>query len=46
MKCLHQNKNTGLSLGYTAYDLYKLTLNNLAFYNTTRPYSSFSLSAG
>lgn len=39
-------QNTGLSLGYNAYDLYKLTLSNLAFYNTTRPYSSFSFMLG
>ena len=39
-------QNSGLSLGYNAYDLYKLTLNNLAFYNTTRPYSSFSFMLG
>jgi hypothetical protein len=37
---------SGLSLGYNAYDLYKLTLDNLAFYNTTRPYSSFSFMLG
>ncbi|PSK91092.1 putative beta-barrel porin [Taibaiella chishuiensis] len=36
----------GLSLGYNAYDVYKLTLNNLAFYNTTRPYSAFSFMMG
>lgn len=38
--------NPGLSLGYSAYDLYKLTLNNLAFYNTTRPYTAFSFMMG
>lgn len=40
------NATPGLSLGYNTYDVYKLTLNNLAFYNTTRPYSAFSFMMG
>ncbi len=36
----------GLSLGYHIYDLYQLTLDSLAFYNTTRPYSAFSFLLG
>ncbi|MFA6060627.1 MAG: putative porin [Taibaiella sp.] len=33
---------TGLSLGYHIYDVYRLTLDSLKFYNTTRPYSAFA----
>jgi hypothetical protein len=36
----------GLSLGYHIYDMYRLHLDSLAFYNTTRPYSSFSFMLG
>ncbi len=32
----------GLSLGYHIYDPYRLELEDLEFFNTTRPYSSFS----
>ncbi len=37
---------TGPSLGYHIYDVYLLTLDSLAFYNTTRPYSDFSFMLG
>jgi hypothetical protein len=36
----------GLSLGYHIFDPYKYTLDSLAFYNTTRPYSAFSFMLG
>lgn len=36
----------GLSLGYHIYDMYRLTLDSLRFYNTTRPYSAFSFMLG
>lgn len=36
----------GLSLGYHIYDMYRLSLDSLPFYNTTRPYSSFSFIMG
>lgn len=37
---------SGLSLGYHIYDVYRLTLDSLRFYNTTRPYSAFSYMMG
>jgi len=40
------NAPIGLSLGYHIYDMYQLSLDSLAFYNTTRPYSSFSFMLG
>lgn len=36
----------GLSLGYHIYDVYKLNLDSLQFFNTTRPYSAFSFMLG
>lgn len=36
----------GLSLGYHIYDMYKLRLDSLPFFNTTRPYSAFSFMMG
>ncbi|MFT4062674.1 MAG: hypothetical protein QM642_09995 [Edaphocola sp.] len=36
----------GMSLGYHIYDLYTFTLDSLKYYNTTRPYSSFSFLMG
>lgn len=36
----------GLHLGYNAYDLYKLNIDNLPFFNTTRPYTDFTFLLG
>lgn len=36
----------GLKLGYSIYNMYRLSLDSLPFYNTTRPYSSFSALIG
>lgn len=36
----------GLSMGYHIYDMYKLSLDSLQFFNTTRPYSAFSFMLG
>lgn len=36
----------GMSLGYHIYDMYKLNLDSLRFFNTTRPYSAFSFMMG
>lgn len=36
----------GQSLGYHIYDLYRISLDSLRFYNTTRPYSAFSFMLG
>ncbi|RYE14776.1 MAG: hypothetical protein EOP51_27640, partial [Sphingobacteriales bacterium] len=40
------NLPTGMSLGYHIYDMYRLSLDSLRFYNTTRPYSAFSFMLG
>jgi hypothetical protein len=37
---------TGPTLGYHAFDAYRLVADSLYFYNTTRPYSSFSYQLG
>lgn len=36
----------GLTLGYDVYDVYKLDVDSLRFYNTTRPYSDFRFMMG
>lgn len=36
----------GLRSGYHGYDLYKLEIDSVRFYNTTRPYSDFSYMMG
>jgi hypothetical protein len=36
----------GPHLGYRIYDLYKIRLDSLRYYNTTRPYSAFSFMLG
>lgn len=36
----------GPSLGYHAYDAYRLDADSLRYYNTTRPYTSFSYQLG
>lgn len=40
------NASPGLSSGYHVYDLYKISLDSLPFYNTTHPYSDFSFILG
>lgn len=40
------NMQPGLSSGYHVYDLYKIHLDSLRFYNTTNPYSDFSFILG
>jgi len=40
------DQNIGFNLGYDIYDLYKIKFDSLRFYNTTRPYSSFSFMLG
>ncbi len=41
------NENrTGPSLGYHAFDVYRFNADSLLYYNTTRPYSSFSYQLG
>lgn len=40
------NVSPGLSSGYHVYDLYKIKLDSLRFYNTTNPYSNFSFDLG
>ncbi len=36
----------GLQLGYNVYDMYKINIDNLPFYNTTRPYTDFTFMLG
>lgn len=36
----------GLSLGFHVYDKYKINIDSLRYYNTTRPYSEFSFMLG
>jgi hypothetical protein len=40
------NTPIGMSLGYTAYNLYQKPIDSLKYYNTTRPYSEFSFMMG
>lgn len=39
-------KHLGPTLGYTAYHPYRFQLEDIAYYNTTRPYSQFEYSMG
>jgi hypothetical protein len=38
--------HTGPSLGYHVYDVYRFRVDSLRYYNTTRPYTSFSYQLG
>ena len=38
--------HTGPSLGYHAYDVYRINADSVLYYNTTRPFSSFSFQLG
>ncbi len=39
-------QKTGPSLGYRVYDIYRLEADSLKYFNTTRPYTSFSYQLG